>query len=108
MTSPFWIPAFSAGVPSSTEATLAYQVNERSKVKVENVVLTGNKDVPANELIGKMRNRKRGFLFLVDASDGWSVVKPATGAPVMATGGALSMSAAKAPAVSAVRAQSLT
>ncbi len=46
----------------STEATLAYQVNERSKVKVENVVLTGNKDVPANELIGKMRNRKRGFL----------------------------------------------
>ncbi len=46
----------------STEATLAYQVNERSKVKVENVVLTGNKDVPANELISKMRNRKRGFL----------------------------------------------
>lgn len=46
----------------STEATLAYQVNERSKVKVEKVVLTGNKDIPANELIGKMRNRKRGFL----------------------------------------------
>lgn len=26
-------------------------------------------------------NRKRGFLFLVDADDGWSLVKPATGAP---------------------------
>ena len=32
-------------------------------------------------------NRKRGFTFLVDATDGWSVVKPATGAPVMAEGG---------------------
>ncbi len=28
-------------------------------------------------------NAKRGFSFLVDASDGWSLVKPATGAPVM-------------------------
>lgn len=26
-------------------------------------------------------NQKRGFIFLVDAEDGWSVVKPATGAP---------------------------
>ena len=26
-------------------------------------------------------NRKRGFIFLVDAEDGWSVVKPTTGAP---------------------------
>ncbi len=26
-------------------------------------------------------NRKRGFLFLVDAEDGWSLVKPVTGAP---------------------------
>jgi hypothetical protein len=26
-------------------------------------------------------NRKRGFSFLVDATDGWSMVKPATGAP---------------------------
>ena len=26
-------------------------------------------------------NRQRGFVFLVDAEDGWSVVKPATGAP---------------------------
>ncbi len=32
-------------------------------------------------------NRKRGFTFLVDATDGWSVVKPTTGAPVMAEGG---------------------
>ena len=32
-------------------------------------------------------NRKRGFNFLVDATDGWSVVKPTTGAPVMAEGG---------------------
>ncbi|MBH1965604.1 MAG: DUF4178 domain-containing protein [Comamonadaceae bacterium] len=29
-------------------------------------------------------NRKRGFSFLVDSSDGWSMVKPATGAPNMA------------------------
>lgn len=26
-------------------------------------------------------NRKRGFIFLVDAADGWSVVKPVAGAP---------------------------
>lgn len=32
-------------------------------------------------------NRKRGFTFLVDAADGWSLLKPATGAPVMAEGG---------------------
>ncbi len=32
-------------------------------------------------------NRKRGFTFLVDATDGWSVVKPTTGAPVVAAGG---------------------
>jgi len=29
-------------------------------------------------------NQKRGFCFLVDAQDGWSVVKPTTGAPTMA------------------------
>jgi hypothetical protein len=28
-------------------------------------------------------NAKRGFTFLVDSTDGWSVVKPATGAPVV-------------------------
>ena len=32
-------------------------------------------------------NQKRGFTFLVDSSEGWSVVKPATGAPVMDAGG---------------------
>ena len=32
-------------------------------------------------------NKKRGFSFLVDASDGWSMVKPATGAPVVSDGG---------------------
>ncbi len=29
-------------------------------------------------------NQKRGFCFLVDSQQGWSLVKPATGAPVMA------------------------
>ncbi len=28
-------------------------------------------------------NVKRGFIFLVDSSDGWSVVQPCTGAPIM-------------------------
>jgi hypothetical protein len=28
-------------------------------------------------------NQKRGFIFLVDSTEGWSVVKPTTGAPVM-------------------------
>ncbi|MEI8171159.1 MAG: DUF4178 domain-containing protein [Rhodoferax sp.] len=32
-------------------------------------------------------NAKRGFIFLVDSTDGWSVVKPTTGAPVMSTNG---------------------
>jgi hypothetical protein len=32
-------------------------------------------------------NKKRGFSFLVDAEDGWSLVKPTTGAPVMAENG---------------------
>ena len=30
-------------------------------------------------------NAKRGFIFLVDSTDGWSVVKPATGAPVVSS-----------------------
>lgn len=46
----------------STEASLKYLIKENSKVKVEKVVLTGNKRVEANDLIKKMRNRKRGFL----------------------------------------------
>ncbi len=32
-------------------------------------------------------NRKRGFTFLVDSTEGWSVVKPATGAPVVSSNG---------------------
>lgn len=32
-------------------------------------------------------NQKRGFIFLVDSTEGWSVVKPTTGAPVMAANG---------------------
>lgn len=32
-------------------------------------------------------HRQQGFQFLVDAEDGWSLVKPATGAPQVASGG---------------------
>jgi hypothetical protein len=32
-------------------------------------------------------NAKRGFVFLVDATDGWSLVRPATGAPVVSGNG---------------------
>ncbi|MFM9423788.1 ribosomal protein S27E [Variovorax sp. GrIS 2.14] len=32
-------------------------------------------------------NKKRGFSFLVDATDGWSMVQPTTGAPTMAESG---------------------
>ncbi len=32
-------------------------------------------------------NSQRGFTFLVDSTDGWSVVKPTTGAPVMSDNG---------------------
>lgn len=32
-------------------------------------------------------HQKRGFSFLVDAEDGWSLVRPATGAPQLANGG---------------------
>lgn len=32
-------------------------------------------------------NAKRGFAFLVDAEDGWSLVRPTTGAPVLAADG---------------------
>jgi len=31
-------------------------------------------------------NRKRGFIFLVDSQEGWSVVKPTTGAPAYSAG----------------------
>jgi len=32
-------------------------------------------------------NRKRGFSFLVDAEDGWSLVKPTTGSPTLSANG---------------------
>ena len=32
-------------------------------------------------------NQKRGFTFLVDSTEGWSLVKPATGAPVLSANG---------------------
>jgi len=48
--------------PDSTEASLKYSITENSKVKVEKVIMTGNVRVEANDLIKKMRNRKRGFL----------------------------------------------
>ena len=52
---------------------------------------TGTDPADADEQFGwseyLLYNRKRGFTFLVDATDGWSVVKPTTGAPVLAEGG---------------------
>ena len=46
----------------STEASLKYEIKEKSKVKVASVVVTGNQRVSTHDLIGKMRNRKRGLL----------------------------------------------
>ena len=46
----------------STEVSLKYQIDERSRVKVEQVILSGNRQVKAHDLVKKMRNRKRGFL----------------------------------------------
>jgi outer membrane protein insertion porin family len=46
----------------SSEATLTFDIEERSKVKVQQVVMTGNQRVEGGDLIKKMRNRKRGFL----------------------------------------------
>ncbi|MEW5993621.1 MAG: outer membrane protein assembly factor BamA [Candidatus Zixiibacteriota bacterium] len=46
----------------STEAVLTYEIEEKDKIKVEKVVLTGNRRVEADDLIKKMRNRKRGLL----------------------------------------------
>lgn len=46
----------------SSEAVLTFNINEKSKVKVQAVVITGNKRVEAKDLSGKMRNRKRGFM----------------------------------------------
>ena len=33
-------------------------------------------------------NAKRGFIFLVDSTEGWSLVKPATGSPKLSSNGA--------------------
>ncbi|MFH1686963.1 MAG: outer membrane protein assembly factor BamA [bacterium] len=46
----------------STQARLLYRIAENSKVKVEKVVLSGAQRIDPDDLIGKMRNRKRGFL----------------------------------------------
>jgi outer membrane protein insertion porin family len=46
----------------STEATLLYTIEERQKIKVDSVIVSGNLRVPASQVISKMRNRKRGFL----------------------------------------------
>lgn len=51
----------------------------------------GHEPDDADELFGwdeyLLYNQKRGFTFLVDAEDGWSLVKPVTGAPSLKTGG---------------------
>ena len=49
-------------LPDSSQAILTYKIDEKSKVKVEQVIVTGNERVEANAVVGKMRNRKRGFL----------------------------------------------
>ncbi len=46
----------------SSEAILTFTIDEKSKVKVEKVVMTGTSRVKADDLIKKMRNRKRGFM----------------------------------------------
>lgn len=46
----------------SSEATLLYSIDEQEKVKVSEVLLTGNTRVPSKKLTSKMRNRPRGFL----------------------------------------------
>lgn len=46
----------------SSQADLTFHIKEGDKIKVEEVILTGSERVPAEDIIGKMRNRKRGFL----------------------------------------------
>ena len=46
----------------SSEATLTYLIDEKSKVKVKNVILSGAEQVDPKDIIKVMRNRKRGFL----------------------------------------------
>ncbi len=46
----------------SSEASLDYHINAKSKVKVEDVIITGLNRVKSPDLVGKMRNRSRGIL----------------------------------------------
>jgi len=46
----------------SLKILLTYDISEGSKVKVEEVILSGNKLNKAQDIIKVMRNRKRGFL----------------------------------------------
>lgn len=48
--------------PDSATAELVIEIKEYSKVKVEQVVLTGNQQLKAKDIVNKMSNRKRGFL----------------------------------------------
>lgn len=48
--------------PDSATAELVIEIKEYDKVKVEKVFLTGTRELKADDVIGKMRNRKRGFL----------------------------------------------
>jgi len=48
--------------PDSATADLVFTVREYDKVKVEKVILTGVERLKADDIVGKMRNRKRGFL----------------------------------------------
>ncbi len=47
--------------PDSANAELTFNIREYNKVKVERVVLTGNKQLKADDLIKKISNRKRGL-----------------------------------------------
>ncbi|MBN2226777.1 MAG: outer membrane protein assembly factor BamA [candidate division Zixibacteria bacterium] len=46
----------------SSTAVLTFKIKEGSKIKVERVVMSGNNRLESDKIIGKMRNRKRGFL----------------------------------------------
>jgi outer membrane protein insertion porin family len=46
----------------SSEAALNYHIDAKSKIKVEEVIITGTNRVNPSDLVGKMRNRSRGIL----------------------------------------------
>ena len=46
----------------SAEAILKYEIDEKSKVKVKEVIISGCQRAEPKRLVNKMRNRKRGFL----------------------------------------------